>query len=75
MRDLHPCKDIIKRYKELGGEIITVGSDAHIPNNLAAYFSQAEEVLKECGLNTILFLSIGCQYLRSYRHIDGCYQK
>ena len=49
MHDLHPCKDIIKRYKELGGEIITVGSDAHIPNNLAAYFSRAEEVLKECG--------------------------
>ena len=25
----NPCEDIIKRYKELGGEIITLGSDAH----------------------------------------------
>ena len=49
MRDLHPCKDIIKRYKSLGGEIITVGSDAHIPQNMAAHFERAEAVLKECG--------------------------
>lgn len=49
MRDLHPCTDIIKRYKSLGGEIITVGSDAHVPQNIAAYFNRAEEVLKECG--------------------------
>lgn len=49
MRDLHPCKDIVKRYKKLGGEIITVGSDAHIANDIAAYFSRAEEVLSDCG--------------------------
>ena len=49
MRDLHPCTDIIKRYKSLEGEIITVGSDAHIPQNMAAHFERAEAVLKECG--------------------------
>lgn len=49
MRDLHPCKDIIKRYKSLGGEIITVGSDAHISKNIAAHFGRAENVLKDCG--------------------------
>ena len=49
MRDLHPCIDIIKRYKSLGGEIITVGSDAHIPTNITYGFKRAEEVLKECG--------------------------
>ena len=49
MRDLHPCMDIIRRYKSLGGEIITVGSDAHIPQNIAAHFDRAEAVLKECG--------------------------
>ncbi|MBQ7934713.1 MAG: histidinol-phosphatase HisJ family protein, partial [Lachnospiraceae bacterium] len=26
LRDLHPCLDILKRYREKGGEIITVGS-------------------------------------------------
>lgn len=49
MRDLHPCKDIIRRYKSLGGEIITVGSDAHIPKNIASDFKQAESVLVDCG--------------------------
>jgi len=33
----------------LGGEIITIGSDAHKPENICGYFNRAEEVLKECG--------------------------
>ena len=49
LRELHPLTDIIKRYKELGGEIITIGSDAHKPENICGYFNRAEEVLKECG--------------------------
>ncbi len=49
MRDLHPCRDVIKRYKELGGEIITVGSDAHTPQAICAHFDRAESLLKECG--------------------------
>ena len=49
LKELHPCTDILKRYRELGGEIITIGSDAHDPNHIAAYFDRAEAVLKECG--------------------------
>jgi hypothetical protein len=49
LRELHPCTDIIKRYRALGGEIITIGSDAHKPQNICGYFNRAEEVLKECG--------------------------
>lgn len=45
----NPCSDIIKRYKELGGEIITVGSDAHNPNDIASDFNKASEILKACG--------------------------
>lgn len=51
MKDLHPCVDIIKRYRELGGEIITVGSDAHKPEDIAAHFDRAGQVLKECGFD------------------------
>lgn len=40
---------IVKRYKELGGEIITIGSDAHAPENMANNFNHAEEILKDCG--------------------------
>lgn len=49
MRDLHPCTDILKRYRELGGEIVTVGSDAHAPGSVAEHFDRAAKVLQECG--------------------------
>lgn len=49
MRDLHPCMDILRRYREMGGEIITVGSDSHNTQHIAEYFGRACDVLKECG--------------------------
>ncbi|MGN0306803.1 MAG: histidinol-phosphatase HisJ family protein [Lachnospiraceae bacterium] len=51
LKELHPCTPLLKRYKELGGEIITVGSDAHKPENIAAHFAWAQEVLKAGGFN------------------------
>ncbi|MCM1261886.1 MAG: histidinol-phosphatase HisJ family protein [Butyrivibrio sp.] len=51
LREANPCNDIIRRYKELGGEIITVGSDAHAPNGIAAHFERAADILKECGFD------------------------
>lgn len=45
----HPHPDVLRRYKELGGEIVTVGSDAHQPSHLAYDFSKAEGILKSCG--------------------------
>ncbi len=51
LKDLHPCTPLLKRYRELGGEIITIGSDAHKPENIGAYFPRAEEALKACGFS------------------------
>ena len=45
----HPHPEILCRYKELGGEIITVGSDAHKPEHVAYDFQKAADVLKACG--------------------------
>lgn len=45
----HPHPDILKRYRQMGGELITVGSDAHNAENLGYAFAQTEELLKECG--------------------------
>ncbi|MCM1184048.1 MAG: histidinol-phosphatase HisJ family protein [Roseburia sp.] len=45
----NPCIDILKRYRALGGEIITVGSDAHSPTDIAADFDKAADILRECG--------------------------
>ena len=45
----HPKIEILKLYKELGGELITIGSDAHTPNYIGYGFDTAENLLKECG--------------------------
>ncbi len=49
LKDPNPCWDIVKRYKELGGEIITVGSDAHESDFIQYHFDEVEEKLKELG--------------------------
>lgn len=49
MRDPNPCTDILKRYRALGGEIITTGSDAHDPSHIAYDFNRAAAILKDCG--------------------------
>ncbi len=49
MRGANPADSILKRYRELGGEIITVGSDAHSVPEVAADFDRAENALLECG--------------------------
>ena len=46
---VHPHEFILNRYKELGGEMITAGSDAHDRSRVAADFDQAEEALKKAG--------------------------
>lgn len=45
----HPHGKILKRYRELGGEIITVGSDGHVPEHIAYGFHLVDELLKESG--------------------------
>ncbi len=47
----HPTMDTLKRYKELGGEIITIGSDGHAPEQIAWEFEKAPEILKEAGFD------------------------
>ena len=44
----NPCSAVIKRYRELGGEIITIGADAHTPDKIAFAFDKAKNVLRDC---------------------------
>lgn len=46
---VHPNRFILSRYRELGGEIITVGSDAHDSARVAADLDKAEAALKNAG--------------------------
>lgn len=45
----HPLPDILKLYRFLGGEIITLGSDSHSPATLAYGFKDALAMLSDLG--------------------------
>lgn len=45
----HPHQDVLRRYKELGGEMITIGSDAHNVVHLAYDFERVKDYLEACG--------------------------
>ncbi len=45
----NPCPEAIKRFKELGGRIITFGSDAHAPAGIAAGFDRLRDIALSCG--------------------------
>ncbi len=47
----NPSKDVILRYKELGGELVTIGSDAHTTDSLCSDFDAVEALLLECGFS------------------------
>jgi len=44
-----PEEWIIKEFGDLGGELVTIGSDAHIPEKVAGDFSKAVEILRKHG--------------------------
>jgi histidinol-phosphatase (PHP family) len=54
-----PSFDILKLYKECGGEIITIGSDSHVPETLAYDFRRGLERIKEAGINYIASFTNG----------------
>ncbi len=47
----HPNIEILKRYKELGGSIITIGSDAHKIDDLGSDFDKVFQLLQYLGFD------------------------
>lgn len=52
LKDSQPSKDILKLYKELGGKIITIGSDSHKKEHLGTYIEETKALLKELGFES-----------------------
>lgn len=50
-----PEIDIVKRYKELGGQIITLGSDAHAADQIGKSFKQGLSVIEKAGFDYITY--------------------
>lgn len=44
-----PDKKWLKLYRALGGEIITIGTDAHTPEFVGMRVRETQELLRECG--------------------------
>ena len=42
-------RDTLALYREMGGEKVTVGSDAHRPEDVGCFIRQRQELLRECG--------------------------
>ncbi|MDO4977876.1 MAG: histidinol-phosphatase HisJ family protein [Eubacteriales bacterium] len=55
MTDPNPNRQIISRYRELGGKMITIGSDGHKPEHLAYDFHHLPEFLKSLGFDSYLY--------------------
>lgn len=49
LKDSMPSANILKLYRELGGKIITIGSDSHQPEHLGAYIEETKELLRNLG--------------------------
>jgi histidinol-phosphatase (PHP family) len=48
-----PSLEIVRWYRELGGEILTLGSDAHTPDRIASHFDVALEIARAAGFKRL----------------------
>jgi histidinol-phosphatase (PHP family) len=51
LEDLTPSREILKIYYQLGGKIITIGSDAHDAESIGSHISVIREELKNIGFS------------------------
>ncbi|MGN0143025.1 MAG: histidinol-phosphatase HisJ family protein [Roseburia sp.] len=47
----NPTESVLARYHELGGEIITLGADAHAPEHVGYDFEKLPQLLKAAGFS------------------------
>lgn len=48
----NPNYSVLTRYFEMGGELLTIGSDAHVPDNIGYEFELVESELKKIGFRS-----------------------
>lgn len=55
IENINPCgftmpdENLVRRFKELGGKYITLGSDSHTTDHIAVGFSRGLEILRDAG--------------------------
>lgn len=49
INDLTPSREILRLYKDLGGKIITIGSDSHQESHVGCRIAEVQQELKAMG--------------------------
>ncbi len=52
---LMPDEEILSRYRSLGGEKVTIGTDAHLPQNISKGFDAAVTALRKAGFDSYYY--------------------
>ena len=60
-----PTMELLKLYKDCGGKLITIGSDAHAPENLGKAIRKGYAILQTVGFNEVVAIENGQRVLRS----------
>ena len=55
LNDTMPGRELLQRYYDMGGYLVTLGSDAHAAENAAKAFEEAVTMLKEIGFENIYY--------------------
>lgn len=55
-----PELDLVKRFRELGGEYVTIGSDAHCEEDIAKGIEEGIAIAKEAGFDRITYYNNRC---------------
>lgn len=60
-----PDWDVLRQYRALGGEIITLGSDAHTPRYVGCVIRERQQLLRDAGFS----------YFATYEGMEPVYHK
>ena len=44
-----PSAHILRLFRDMGGEVVTIGSDAHVPQHIGMAVPQCQQLLRETG--------------------------
>ena len=53
--ELMPSVPLLALYREMGGELLTIGSDAHVPHRVGNALEDTKAVLRELGFSTYCY--------------------
>lgn len=52
LADSTPSREILQMYHDMGGKILTLGSDSHVPAHLGSHMEESKALLKDIGFQS-----------------------